>query len=714
MSTTVHHLSIVLVLLVPGVTNYAQGPSTNDSYTPAQALSGQRLYSRHCSECHQGDLRGAFGPPLAGPNFMSAWGTDTVQSLFQQIRTTMPPGAEDSLSSNDYLEIVAYILQTNGHIAGNQELQANSTLTLNTLGGTIAANLRDDVPAAQNQPPARPGSRLYNLDLQHKEIESFSDVTEELLDSPPPGDWLSWRRTRDGLGYSPLSEINQDNVRELRLAWVWAMHEGRVQTAPLVHDGVMFVANPGNILQALDAKNGDILWEYRHQFASEATMRTSLMRSIALYKDKVFMTTADAKIVAVNARTGRLVWETEKADPAQGFSHSGGPIVANGVIVSGVTGCSRFTPVGCFITGHDPETGQELWRTSTIAQPGEPGGDTWGDLPLGVRGGTESWIPGSYDRDLNLFFIGTSQAKPWAAVSRGITPYDAALYSNSTLALDPLTGEIRWYFQHVPGESLDLDTVFERVLIDIDEQPVVITVGKDGLMWKLDRRNGSFLNVVETVYQDIFETIDSTTGRVTYRPDILNAKIGEPIHSCPAYYGGHNWPASAYSPSTETLLVPLNQNHCSEMTARDIELSEGSGSQTGSDVRFFERDGSNGKFGRLSSYNVRTLQEVWSHEQRASFSTGVMTTESDLAFVGDVDRYFKAFDLETGEVLWQVRLGSSAVGFPVTYTVNEKQYIAVPTEVGAFPNIRRWVSPDIYTPNGGNAVYVFALPEALE
>ena len=171
------------------------------------------------------------------------------------------------------------------------------------------------------------------------------------------------------------------------------MHEGRVQTTPLVHDGVMFVANPGNILQALDAKDGDILWEYRHQFASETTMRTSLMRSIALYKDKVFMTTADAKIVAVNAKTGRLVWETEKADPAQGFSHSGGPIVANGVIVSGVTGCSRFTPVGCFITGHDPETGQELWRTSTIAQPGEPGGDTWGDLPLGVRGGTESWIP---------------------------------------------------------------------------------------------------------------------------------------------------------------------------------------------------------------------------------------------------------------------------------------------------------------------------------
>ena len=151
-------------------------------------------------------------------------------------------------------------------------------------------------------------------------------------------------------------------------------------------------------------------------------------------------------------------------------------------MISGITGCGCFTEAGCFITGHDPDTGDELWRTSTIAQPGEPGGDTWGDLPRGVRGGAETWIPGSYDPDLNLFYIGTAQAKPWAAVSRGLTTSDAVLYSNSTLALDPKTGEIEWYFQHVPGESLDLDTVFERVLIDVDDEMFVFTVGKDGLM----------------------------------------------------------------------------------------------------------------------------------------------------------------------------------------------------------------------------------------
>lgn len=295
------------------------------------------------------------------------------------------------------------------------------------------------------------------------------------------------------------------------------------------------------------------------------------------------------------------------------------------------------------------------------------------------------------------------------AFSRGMTTFDAALYSNSTLALDPRTGKIVWYFQHIPGESLDLDTVFERVLIDVDGRPLVLTIGKDGLLWKLDRRSGSFLGVTETVFQNVYALIDHRTGRVTYRPDIIEAQPGQWIPACPSYWGGHNWIASAYSPETQALIVPLHQS-CFEMKGH-APTDTGGGL---ADVRFFDMPGTDGRLGRLTAYDVRTLKPTWSHEQRAMLSTGALATAGGLVFVGDADRWFKAFDAKTGSVLWQTRLGTATQGYPITYSAGGRQYVAVPTGMGIFLQPTRLLTPELYAPTSGNALYVFELPEGRE
>jgi alcohol dehydrogenase (cytochrome c) len=290
-----------------------------------------------------------------------------------------------------------------------------------------------------------------------------------------------------------------------------------------------------------------------------------------------------------------------------------------------------------------------------------------------------------------------------------MTVYDAALYTNSTLALDPQTGKMAWYFQHVPGEALDLDSVYERVLIDVGGEKLVFVIGKDAILWKLDRRSGRFVAARETMFQNVFESIDPKTGRVRYRADITEAQVDQWIPSCPGFYGGHNWPSSAYSPENHALIIPLHQS-CFEMKGRKVDLSDGGGGN-GGDVRFFEMPGSNGNLGKLSAYDVRTMEELWTHEQRAMYNAAALTTGGGLVFVGDADRFVKAFDTRNGKQLWQMRLGSAVYGFPITYGVGGKQYLAIPTGTGLLRPATRLLSPEIYAPTGGNALYVFELPD---
>ena len=679
----------------------AQQPATG-VFTSAQATAGKAVYDQRCAECHGNDLGGGTGPALAGAGFVNAWGSRTTRDLLTRIKTTMPPGAAGSLEDPAVTDIVAHILQTNGRPAGPRELRADSTVSIAS-GAAMAAGPAN--AAGADGGAGLPPGREVPLPETWQQVQNYTPVTDALLKNPPAGEWLSWRRTQDGQGYSPLREITVDNVHDLKLAWAWGLRDGANQVTPLVHDGVMFLASPGNLIQALDARAGTIIWEYRHP-SEDGRVASRAARTIALYHDKIFVTTPGSSLFALDARSGKLVWETRKADPGLGYSQSAGPMVAGGVVVSGIGSCGRARKDGCFITGHDPDTGRELWRTQTIAQPGDPNNASWGRVPLERRAGTESWIPGSYDAALNLFYIGTAQAKPWMAFSRGMSTFDAALYSNATLALDPKTGKIVWHFQHIPGESLDLDTVFERVLVDVGDERALFTIGKDGLMWKLDRRNGKFLGVKETVFQNIYQAIDHKTGRVQYRTDIVEAQPDEWIPSCPSYWGGHNWIASAYSPESRALIVPLHQS-CFEMKGQKADIAAGNGA----DVRFFEMPETDGSLGKLTAYDVRTLQPIWNHQQRAMLSTGALTTAGGLVFVGDADRWFKAFDAKTGKVLWQTRLGTGAQGYPITYTAGGKQYIAVPSGMGPFLQATRLLTPEIYAPTTGNALYVFELAE---
>ena len=663
--------------------------------------TGESLYGQHCAGCHAATLRGsAHGAALSGPAFADKWSAASAQSFLAYQMAEMPPGEAQSLSPEQHAAIAQYVISQSDLEADSLLVSSAQTLTSATPDGVEMVEFAE---AGSVMDMAR-SAGAFSM----RRVDPFRPVSTEELNQPDAADWLNWRRTPDGHGHSPLTKITRDNVSRLSMSWSMAMHEGSNQPTPLLRDGVMFLTHAHNKIQAIEAATGELIWEYQYTFPPASKMLGGPTRNIALWQDRLFLTTYDAAIVAIDATTGAELWRTEKADYREAFTHSAGPIVANGIVISGINGCELFTQDGCFITGHDPTTGVELWRTATLAEPGTPEYATWGNVAPDRRGGGDIWIAGSYDPELDLVYFGTSQPKPWAAPSRGMSVEDGALYTNATLAVRPKTGELVWHFQHIPGETIDMEVGFERILADIDGEQTLLTVGKDGILWKLNRATGEYLDLLDTMGQTIF-AVDRETGRLTYREDIAKANIGDTYTACPGIYGGHNWQSATYDDARHLLFLPVHQL-CSDMTPREVDLGPGGGGY-GADAATYPMPGKEGLAGALLAIDVRTMEVRWKIEQPALFLSGALSTDGGLLFIGDLDRHFQAFDTQTGARLWSTRLPAPAHGYPVTYEAEGRQFVAIPAGIGVFRALTAVIFPDIYQPPDGQGLFVFSVPQ---
>lgn len=565
---------------------------------------------------------------------------------------------------------------------------------------------------------------LPPVPLQAQAPDVFTPVTDAMLQSPDADDWLMWRRTLNGWGYSPLNQIDRDNVNDLRMVWTRGLTRGSNQGTPLVYNGVLYMPNPGDLIQAINAVTGDLQWEYQREQPDDledfVAGLSQINRNIAIHGTLIIDTSADDYVFALDATSGRLEWETQILDYHTLPAHqSSGPIIANSKVISGRGCMPRSGPEACVITAHDATTGDELWRRRLIPAPGEPGDETWGGVPFAERRHVGAWMVPSYDPELNLVYVGTSVTSPAPKFLVGGVN-NTHLYHNSTLALDANTGEIAWYYQHL-NDHWDLDHPFERLLVDTavtpnasavswinprlrpGEQRRVVTgiPGKTGVVYTLDRETGEFLWATPTVSQNVISNIDGATGTVTENAEVVFTAEGQEVMACPTWQGGKDWEAGAYSPLTNTMFMPLRHT-CGRMMA---STDTGWYALT---VRTQLTPGED-QLGTIQAISVETGETRWTHDQEA-FTMSLVTTGGGLVFGGDAAGRFKALDQETGEVLWEINLGSPVTGFPVTYAVDGRQYVAVSTGSSLNTGGLRHLTPDL-RPSNVNNLFVFALPD---
>ena len=675
------------------------------TFTAAQAAQGETAYIASCAQCHGSNLsNGAFGPPLKGVSFIQKFGGKSVDGLFTVTSTTMPTTAPGSLSAAVYAQIVAYILQQNAIVPGAAELPSDPARLAGMMIPQGGFSFMAFSPYAATAPKVTRPSPL----------DSYTPVTDAMLASPPPSDWLSWRRTWDAHGFSPLTQINKSNVGSLRVAWSWSLPPGSNEGTPLVHDGVLFVHGMGDRVQALDARTGDLLWEYRRQLP-QGVFPTA-KRGLAVHGDRLYLGTSDVHVIALDVKTGKVAWDVLVGDVKVREGIAGGVLVAKGKVMVGTTGTGvGAKPGGPQIVGLDLATGRIAWRVNTIAQPGEPGGDSWNGVPVEQRSGASVWTQGSFDPTTGLAFFGTGNTYDTGPllplVNRpGVT--NDALYTDSTLAIDPDSGRIVWHFQHHPNDQWDLDWAFEQQLVQLpvrgQMRTVVVTAGKIGIYDGVDAETGRFVFSIDLGLQNLVTEIDPETGHKTVDTKRIPGD-GTIKLVCPHAAGAKNYLPASYNASNKTLFVPLTEA-C--MDVFPVPGGGRGGLSSGVNWGVRPRPDSDGNYGRLQAINLDTRKTVWTTRHRAPQTSGVLATAGGIVVTGAFDRYIRAYDDASGKVLWETRLNDVSSSSPISYSVAGKQYLAIVVGQGGFhagsyaPLVPEMVSP----PDRGAAIWVFALP----
>ncbi|HEY3685174.1 MAG TPA: PQQ-dependent dehydrogenase, methanol/ethanol family [Streptosporangiaceae bacterium] len=519
--------------------------------------------------------------------------------------------------------------------------------------------------------------------------------------------WLTYYGAYDGQRYSLLDQINTENVSRLGPAWIFqAGASGLIagastyafEATPIVVDGVMYVSGWDGWLWALDAVTGTEFWRYKHAVPYDVSLCCgNVNRGVAVAKGKVFMTTANAHVLALDAASGKKVWDKTYGDVRAGESATVAPLIIKNMVIVGSSG-GEFGVRG-HIDAFDVDSGEHVWRCYNVPKPGEPGSETWpADGEAWARGGANAWITGTFDPETNLLYVGTGNPAP---DFDGEVREGDNLYTDSIIAVDVDAGQIRWHYQCTPHDLWDYDSMSECILFEHEGRKLLGHFDKNGYFFVVDRTDGSLVNITPFVDRIDWGAI-TRDGQVTPRryPDAE----GDPVHFFPGPAGAKEWTHAAYSPRTHLFYVPV-QDVGATATRRRREFKEsipywGAGVQVDADnmtgcVSAFDADG----------------EEKWRWRNDVPMCASVLATAGDLVFAGEPTGEFNALDARTGELLWQFQCGSGHHSSPVTYAVDGKQYVAVPVGWGG------WIEgflPGLLGAGHGSALIVFALPDSTE